>query len=63
MTELFAALGVALVIEGAAYALFPQQMRRLVALLVTQPEGMVRMAGLGAALAGLLCVIVAKGLP
>jgi uncharacterized protein YjeT (DUF2065 family) len=63
MTELFAALGVALVIEGAAYALFPQHMRRMVALLVTQPEGVVRLAGLGAALAGLLCVIVAKGLP
>ena len=63
MTELFAALGLALVLEGAAYALFPQEMKRLVALLVTQPEGFVRIAGLAAALIGLTFVSVAKGLP
>ena len=63
MIELFAALGLALVLEGAAYALFPQQMKRLVALLVTQPEGAVRTSGLMAALLGLAVVIFAKGLP
>ena len=63
MTDLAAALGLALVIEGAAYALFPQQMKRLVAMLVTQPEGFVRLAGLGAALIGLMFVVAAKGLP
>lgn len=63
MTELAAALGLALVIEGAAYALFPQEMKRLVALLVTQPEGFVRIAGLAAALIGLMFVVLAKGLP
>jgi len=63
VTELFAALGVALVLEGAAYALFPQQMRRLVAMLVTQPEGVVRVAGLASALIGLTLVVAAKGLP
>ncbi len=61
--ELLAALGLALVLEGAAYALFPQEMKRLVALLVTQPEGFVRVAGLVAALIGLTFVILAKGLP
>ena len=63
MTELAAALGLALVIEGAAYALFPQEMKRLVAMLVTQPEGFVRLAGLAAALIGLMFVVLAKGLP
>ena len=63
MIELFAALGLALVLEGAAYALFPQQMKRLVALLVTQPEGTIRTSGLMAALIGLVFVIFAKGLP
>lgn len=63
MTELAAALGLALVIEGAAYALFPQEMKRLVAMLVTQPEGFVRIAGLAAALIGLMFVLLAKGLP
>jgi uncharacterized protein len=63
VTELTAALGLALVIEGAAYALFPREMKRLVALLVTQPEGFVRSAGLAAALIGLTFVVLAKGLP
>ena len=63
MTDLGAALGLALVIEGAAYALFPREMKRLVALLVTQPEGFVRLAGLAAALIGLMFVVIAKGLP
>ena len=63
MTDLAAALGLALVIEGAAYALFPREMKRLVALLVTQPEGFVRLAGLAAALIGLMFVVIAKGLP
>jgi len=63
VTELLAALGLALILEGAAYALFPKEMKRLVALLVTQPEGFVRVAGLAAALIGLTFVIAAKGLP
>ena len=63
MTDLAAALGMALVIEGAAYALVPREMKRLVAMLVTQPEGFVRIAGLAAALIGLTFVILAKGLP
>lgn len=61
--ELLAALGLALVLEGAVYALFPQQMKRLVALLITQPEGFVRISGMVAALIGLIFVILAKGLP
>lgn len=63
MADLAAALGLALVIEGAAYALFPREMRRLVATLVAQPEGFLRGAGLVAALIGLTCVVLAKGLP
>jgi uncharacterized protein len=63
MIDLAAALGLALVIEGAAYALFPREMKRVVAMLVTQPEGFVRIVGLAAALIGLTCVVLAKGLP
>lgn len=63
MLELLAALGLALVIEGAAYALFPHHMKRLVALVVTQSENFVRAAGLGAALVGLMLVLAARGLP
>lgn len=63
MLELTAALGLALVIDGAAYALFPREMKRLVALLVTQGESFVRLAGLAAALFGLMLVLLAKGMP
>lgn len=63
MLELTVALGLALVLEGAAYALFPREMKRLVALLVTQEEGVVRFVGLGAALFGLMLVLIAKGMP
>jgi uncharacterized protein len=63
VTELLAALGLAFVLEGAVYALFPQEMKRLVALLISQPEGFIRIAGLAAALIGLTFVVVAKGLP
>lgn len=63
MLELVAAMGLALVVEGAAYALFPREMKRLVAMLVTQPQGFVRFAGLGAALFGLILVVLAKDMP
>lgn len=61
--DLLAALGLALVLEGAAYALFPREMRHLMSLLLSQPEGSMRSAGLAAALIGLTFVILAKGLP
>lgn len=52
MTDLFTALALVLVIEGALYALFPNAMRRVIAEALALPENHMRAAGLVAALAG-----------
>ena len=48
MTDLWTALALALAIEGAAYALFPDGMRRMMAQVLAQPTGTLRAAGLAA---------------
>lgn len=45
MSDLITALGLVLVIEGALYALFPDGMKRLMALMLNQPAGSLRTAG------------------
>lgn len=60
MLDFLAALGVALVLEGAAYTLFPDTMRRLVAQVLAAPERTLRAAGLAAALLGLILVWLAR---
>jgi len=50
-----------LVIEGVLYALFPAAMRRMVALLITQPPAMVRAAGLASAALGVVIVWLVRG--
>jgi uncharacterized protein YjeT (DUF2065 family) len=54
--DLVTALALVLVIEGSLYALFPQPMRRAAALLVRQPEMLVRLTGLGLACLGVVLV-------
>lgn len=61
MSDLITALGLALVIEGALYALFPAGMRRLLARALAEPEGLLRWVGLIAAAAGVLVVALARG--
>jgi len=56
VADLMTALGLVLVIEGAVYALFPAQMQRLMALLITMPPANLRNAGLFGALLGLFLV-------
>lgn len=53
MTELFTALALALVIEGALYALFPQAMQRFIRQVMEAPPGSLRIAGAVAVVAGL----------
>ena len=52
MSDFLTALGLAFVIEGVLYALFPGPMRRIVERLTAEPERTLRLAGLGAAAAG-----------
>lgn len=61
MSELITALGLVLVIEGALYALFPDGMKRLMALVLNQPAGSLRTAGVVAAGLGVGIVWLLRG--
>lgn len=61
MQDLLVALALALAIEGALYALFPDQMRRTVAAILAQPTERIRIMGLVAAVAGVLLVWLIRG--
>ena len=60
MVDFLSALAVALILEGAAYALFPDAMRRMIAQVLATPDKMVRTAGLAAALIGLILLWLAR---
>jgi len=53
--------GLALFIEGAAYALFPQTMKRSMVHVLAQPSSTLRVAGLGLALVAVLFVWMVRG--
>lgn len=61
MTDLLVALGLVLVIEGAAYALFPEAMKRMMARLESQPATLLRGVGLGSAVVGFGIVWLLRG--
>lgn len=61
MTELLAALGLAIAIEGVIYALFPDAMKKFMIQVLAQPVSHLRRAGLIAAAAGVFVVWLAKG--
>ena len=56
MEDLLTAVGLAIAIEGALYALFPAAMRRMIARTLEQPETALRIGGLIAAGAGVALV-------
>jgi uncharacterized protein YjeT (DUF2065 family) len=56
MQEFLTALALTLVIEGVLCALFPVAMRRAMAAMMTQPDAILRAAGLGAACLGVVGV-------
>lgn len=60
MSDLITALGLALVIEGALYALFPGPMQRLLARALAEPETHLRWAGLIAAAVGVAIVALVR---
>lgn len=61
MTDLFSALALALVIEGLAYAAFPEQMKRLLARILDEPASRIRAVALGCAAAGLVLLWAIRG--
>jgi uncharacterized protein YjeT (DUF2065 family) len=56
MTDLWTALGLVLVIEGALYALFPEGMKRAAARALMVPPQALRLAGLAVACIGVFVV-------
>ncbi|WP_339834472.1 DUF2065 domain-containing protein [uncultured Parvibaculum sp.] len=60
-TDLVTALGLAIALEGLAYAAFPGPMRRALAALSVQPEQALRMAGLLALAIGVFIVWLVRG--
>ena len=52
MILLLKAIGLALAVEGALYALFPSAMKRAMALVLSQPAEQLRLAGLAGATLG-----------
>ncbi|MCW8836292.1 MAG: DUF2065 domain-containing protein [Rhodospirillales bacterium] len=61
MTDLLAALGLAIAIEGILYALFPDRMKRMMAQVLGQPDAALRAVGLVAACVGVVIVWLARG--
>lgn len=61
MRDFLTALGLALVIEGIAYALFPGGMRRMMAEVAVMPASVLRAFGLVAAGSGVLAVWLVRG--
>lgn len=52
MDDLLVALALAIALEGALYALFPEGMRQALALLLSQPAERVRMIGVAVCAVG-----------
>jgi uncharacterized protein YjeT (DUF2065 family) len=62
MIDLFWVLGLILVLEGGLYAAFPAGMKRMMAVVMQQPDDALRLGGLGAATLGVGIIWVAKTL-
>ncbi len=61
MNDLVVALGLALVLEGVAWALFPERMRYVVSLAAAAAPGALRSCGLILALVGVFLVWLIRG--
>ena len=61
MFDLLTAIGLVLVIEGAIYALFPDQARRALSVMLAQPSSLLRTGGAVAVLVGFVLVWLVRG--
>ena len=61
MRDLFTALALAVALEGIAYALFPEGMKRMMALAMEQPSSNLRLAGLSLAVLAVGLVWLIRG--
>lgn len=61
MTDLFSALALVLVIEGLAYAAFPEQMKRALTQLLNTEDTIIRVVALTCAAVGLIVLFMIRG--
>ena len=61
MSDLLTALALAVALEGIIYALFPEGMKRVMAVAIEQPSSSLRLAGLAAAGLGVGAVWLIRG--
>lgn len=61
MSEFFSALGVAIVLEGVLYAIFPNAAKNMALTILSLPEPMLRRAGAVAVAAGVALVWFVRG--
>jgi uncharacterized protein len=61
MEDALLALGLVLALEGSLYALFPQGMRRAIAMALALPSEQLRWTGVFAALVGVAVVWLVRG--
>ena len=61
MDILITALALAISIEGIAYALFPDTMKRMMAQVLEQPNGVLRTVGMVAATSGVFVLWLVRG--
>lgn len=60
MSDLFAALALAVVIEGLLYAASPDQMKRMITQVLEVPSGQLRLVALGVAAVGLMLLALVR---
>ncbi|MGY9004004.1 MAG: DUF2065 domain-containing protein [Rhodospirillales bacterium] len=61
MTAFLTALGLAIVIEGVCYALFPNAMKKMMLSVLEQPSSALRMLGVTAAIVGVGIIWLIRG--
>jgi uncharacterized protein YjeT (DUF2065 family) len=61
MTDLVAALGLVLFLEGIAVAAFPGAVRRAMALMMEAPDGSLRLTGIVSAAVGVVVIWLVRG--
>jgi uncharacterized protein YjeT (DUF2065 family) len=61
VTDFLAALALAIVIEGLLYAAFPEQMKKMLASILSMPASTIRAVALACAGVGLVLLWFARG--
>jgi len=61
MTTFITALGLAIVIEGVCYALFPDAIKKMMLSVLEQPSSALRMFGVTAAIVGVGIIWLIRG--